>query len=64
MSLIQSGISKLSLKKSNYFFSTRRFTKTKEVVDIEKKLTTVKEKISTKSPIEREKYIMKNVSFN
>ena len=60
--LIQSGVSKLTLKKSSDFFSTRRYTKTKES-DLENRLTTVEDKISAKSPIEREKFIMKNVNF-
>ena len=60
--LIQSGVSKLTLKKTSDFFSTRRYTKTKES-DLEHKLTTLEDKISSKSPIEREKFIMKNVNF-
>jgi len=60
--LIQSGVSKLTLKKSTDFFSTRRYTKTKES-ELEHKLTTVEDKISAKSPLEREKFIMKNVNF-
>ena len=60
--LIQSGISKILLKKSSEFFSTRRFTKTKES-NIENRLTTIEDKIAAKSPNEREKIIMKNVNF-
>ena len=42
--LIQSGVSKLTLKKTSDFFSTRKFTKTKES-DLENRLTTIEDKI-------------------
>ena len=66
--LIQSGISKMSLIKNQFdFFSGRRFTKTKEknnpLLDPNKKLNTVEDKIKDKSPEEKEMIILNNVNF-
>ena len=66
--LIQTGISKISVTKNQFdFFSGRRFTKNKEknnaLIDPNKKLKTVEDKIKDKSPEEKEMIVLNNVNF-
>ena len=64
-SFIQTGISKITMKKDFDFFSVRRFTKTKNNVSdpLERKLNTLNDKIKDKTPTEREEIIFENIKF-